>query len=294
MAVLLGLGLRQLRGLSWISFLHAIFIGLALYPASLLVLAVAWAILLSALRLNRFAVNLVDAQVYLSSHLVKRLPGGVWYVAARVAAYGPGDASPIQTVGASAIEWFAVVTTALISFVAFGLFPYRVLGVQVAFAALSVGLLGGLVGFASGARARFRDEGSVPANRRARAMIGGVIGLCQLTALANGAAIVYLLVGASGNGIAPERMMASWSLAAAASAVVALIPFGAGLRDLTLVAILSTQIPAPSAVVVVAITRLLFVAGDLVWGTALLALVRRVRPGPRLLHGSRPRGLGEA
>lgn len=274
LVALLALGFHQLGHLSWSSYLQAILLGVGLYPVSLVALGVAWALLLSALRRWRLAVSWRDVAVFLRSHLTKRLPGGVWYVGVRVAAYRDSEVSAGETIGASALEWLTTLTTAAVGYLSFGLLLFLGQSARVIFAVGATAIICAVAGAVLSRDRRPSDSRLPHADRRVVAIAAGLIGLLQLVALANGATILWLLVRAGGAELSPSQAMASWSLAAAVAAVVALVPFGIGLRDVTLAAILSTQLPAPIAVVVTVISRLLFVVGDLLWCAILLGVAR--------------------
>lgn len=280
--LLLAIGLRQVMTVSWRDYLRALLLGLTLYPLSLVALALAWAFLIGVSRSSRVAVRWRDVEVFLSSHLMKRLPGGIWYVAARVVAYREGDVGTSLAVGASAMEWAAVVLTAAVGYAFFGLPGLGDSVVRMGEAISGIALLGTLAGLLVVSR----GDGTTGPTRAVAVLAAVAIGTLQFVALANGATIAYMLLRAGGGDLAPDRTMAAWSLAAAAGAMVAIIPFSAALRDITLAAILGSQVPVPLAVAVTALTRLLFIAGDAIWTIAILAVARWARRSHRIDVGA--------
>ena len=87
LVALLVLGLHDVGRLDWQQYLLAFSLGIALYPISLFSQAAAWALLSGYLRWQAVRLDWSDVLIYSSSYLLRRLPGGIWQVAGRVASY---------------------------------------------------------------------------------------------------------------------------------------------------------------------------------------------------------------
>src|SRR5437867_3286595 len=87
LAAVLILGYGQLQAVQWGGYVQACLLSLALYPISVGAQAIAWSLGLGFLRHQSLHVASWDVQIFASSHLLKRLPGGAWYIAGRVSAY---------------------------------------------------------------------------------------------------------------------------------------------------------------------------------------------------------------
>ena len=91
-------GAGQLSAMDWQRYLWAGVAGLALYPFALISQALAWAVALHWLSRGEVGVDRRDLRIFASSHLARRLPGGVWHLVTRVAAYrdeGLGSRVPV-------------------------------------------------------------------------------------------------------------------------------------------------------------------------------------------------------
>jgi hypothetical protein len=55
-----------------------------------------------------------------------------------------------------------------------------------------------------------------------------------------------------------------------------LVPAGMGIRELALTALLSPYVPPVGGLLIAVLMRVLFVAGDLVWGGMMLLVARRL------------------
>src|SRR5205823_7240874 len=78
LVVVLILGFGQLRSVQWGGYVEAGIASLALYPISVGSQALAWSLGLGFLRRRTLSIDRRDLQVFASSHLLKRLPGGAW------------------------------------------------------------------------------------------------------------------------------------------------------------------------------------------------------------------------
>ncbi|HEV8634656.1 MAG TPA: hypothetical protein VG370_10530, partial [Chloroflexota bacterium] len=152
-------------------------------------------------------------------------------------------------------------------------------------AALAAVFLTGLAGWAIGELAG-RAPWSPAAPGRPRAGRAGLayvaIAELYLLALATGGVILWGFLTAGG--AADPSLLgatATWALAAALGTLLGLIPGSIGAREITLFVVLVGALGAPVAALVAVLFRLLFVAGDLLWGATLLLLARRLA-GPEL------------
>ena len=91
---------------------------------------------------------------------------------------------------------------------------------------------------------------------------------------------VWLLavrLGVGGGAVGLARDVGAFALAWCVGFLLVLAPAGAGVRETALVLLLGTGMPRPQAIVIAAVSRLLFLLGDLGWGGFALLAARRHR-----------------
>jgi hypothetical protein len=88
--------------------------------------------------------------------------------------------------------------------------------------------------------------------------------------------VLALRLGVGGGALGLARDIGAFALAWCVGFLLVVAPAGAGVRDPALVLLLGTSMPQAQAIVIAAVSRLLFLLGDLGWaGLALLAERRR-------------------
>ena len=277
LVAVLGFGLKDLHSLAWGLYVRAIVVGLGLYPLSLIAQAVAWSLSLGALRQQPSVLDWGDIRIYAWSHLLKRLPGGFWYVAERVAAYREDGVHPSVPILASIVEWLLLLLTAGGAYLGFGLLAKGSDLIGALIAVFIAGVSGWAVGQAVTARGWL--SGAPSPTRRSRSLLRGltyfVAAELYLFAFGIGGVILMGFVTADGGtAFTGAQAITVWALVAGIGTVIGLLPAGVGVRDATLAVILTGYLSPPVAVIVAVLLRLLFVAGDLIWGSSLMIVAR--------------------
>jgi hypothetical protein len=275
-AYLLGSGARELRNYSWQQYAAALLLGLALYPLSVAAQAGAWALSAGYLREQRLSFDWSDVELYAASYFFRRLPGGIWQVVGRVAAYRERGVGAAQPIAATASELTLLIATGAIvylgSFYPNGSQLSIELGGAIGLAAILGGGLGGIVARAMKRRSPGRETGperAIP--------VYALIAELYLAAYVVGGVIVYRLVDASGTGaLSATQALQLWGLAGATLNLVTLVPFLIAAREVTVTLLLSRYVELPIAVAIALLIRILFIAGDLLWGVVLLLLARQL------------------
>jgi hypothetical protein len=266
----------------WSAFLGALAIGFLLYPLSLVIQAFVWQ--LTMVRVGGVRGGWWDLEIYAYTHLVRRLPGAVWYLAGRTAMYRGRGVGAGVTLAASGVEWLLLMLAAAAVYVAF-----TVAGDAPLVAGLTVSAL--LLILAALIFRRFLTAGTriqslpvlrhkmEPVHQERLPRVPDVVfwlalyGVCYLI----GGAILLILT----QGVVPDSAIdlgdatRVWALAGGTSLLFStVIPAGLGVRELTLTVLLAPFASTTAAILVAVLLRLLFIGGDLVWGLGLWGIAR--------------------
>ena len=269
---------------NWRTYLVACEKGFLLYPLSLSAQALVWSRIIR--RLGKVDHGWLNIEIYAYSHLMRRLPGAIWYLASRTMMYyGQGIDARI-TLAASGLEWLLLVVTAG--------FIYSILYLSNLLKSWWLGF-GGLLlligGAVWGLKSLYLQKHRRPPNLISYLLDSPVetlprvrevvlwIGLYSV-AYAVGGAILWLLV----HGVVVESnimiidAIRIWALAGGVSFVTSLIvPAGMGIRELTITALLVPEVSTAEALLIALLLRILFIAGDLIWGGLMWAMARLLR-----------------
>jgi hypothetical protein len=284
--LLILLGWQQLRHLSWPLYLEAAGVGLLIYPISFVAQALAWSLLIGRFTRSASTISWFDVRTFAATQLMKRLPGGVWYIAGRASAYGDRGLAARVPIAASASELALILTTSGVVFICLSVVQARP-APAVILAVVGAALISCLTGIVA---ARFRLQ--------PRQVLGGaqdgfgtdwlcsvtlsylLIGALYVVALLAGAAILDRLAAAGGSDrLTFEQALRLWALIAGAGAVVAVIPFGIGIRDFTVASVLSLAMTPAEAIVTAAFFRVILMVGDVIWGLPVWLICRRFSDG---------------
>jgi hypothetical protein len=277
LGAILALGFNEMRQIDWVPYLYVLLISLALYPLSVIFQAVAWALSTGYLKHRAWSFSWNDVQVFAASSLLKRLPGGIWQIAGRVVVYKGQGVQARHPIAASVAEQAIITIAAGILYLAFG--PFRGKGVFVD--VLVTGALCVLTGVAAGqvvgGLSWLRHSSLGLSARLTGSGVFAAVAVLYLAALGVASAILYMLVRVSGNVLFTVfDAFAVNGLVVLASTALLLLPVGLGIREITLTLVLAPFVGRPVAVVIAVLLRLLYVAGDLVWGLALVAAANRL------------------
>jgi hypothetical protein len=264
----------------WQAYLGACIIGFLLYPLSLLLHSWIWTRMIG--RLSRSTRGWWDIEIYAYTHLMRRLPGALWYLGARSLMYHERGIKANITLVASGLEWLYMLGGGVL---VYGLVSLSGVSAWLLGLAAAGGLL--ILGHQAPRLIRFLAHWqSMPAPlQRWFRRLGDValptgedlvlwLGAYVLTYGIAGAILFILLRSvASGALVGYGQATGVWGLTSSAGTLtVGLIPAGLGVRELTITALLSPQVPVVASVFVAVLIRLLFLAGDLVWGGLLWAV----------------------
>lgn len=275
----------------WHAYLGVCTQGFLLYPFSLGVQALTWGMMIA--RLEGTVKAWRDLEIYAYTHLMRHLPGVVWYLAGRVVMYHSRGISAPATLAASGLEWLLLLMTGMMIYAGLGvgasawwlagLAVFALLGAcsllvaKVLRLAESESWVRGLprrwVGVVHGMRAPARKD---------LALWTGLYAL----AYAVGGMILFVLV----RGVVPESgltlidALRTWALAASIGFLISpVVAVNLGVQELTLTALLAPEVHTTAAVLVALLLRMVFLASDLVWGGLLWATARvfgRTRGAP--------------
>ncbi|KPL19011.1 MAG: hypothetical protein AMJ93_13350 [Anaerolineae bacterium SM23_84] len=269
----------------WSTYLDVCAKGFLVYPISLITQALIW--LMIIMRLGQMTGSWWDVEIYSYSYLMRHLPGMIWYLAGRAAMYRTRGIGAVVTLLASGVEWLLLLTTSVLlygtlSLTGSGTLLIGILVLSALILATSLGLRQALL-----ASSRLPVPGFVRRRLTALATVSvpssADLALwlsLYVTSYFIGGGILVLLV----HGVAPEVTIGlvtaakTWALTAGVGFLLtAIVPAGLGIRELTLAALLSPPLSRTGAIVVAILLRIVFVAGDLVWGGMLYAMARFIR-----------------
>jgi len=266
----------------WHAYLTVCGRGFLLYPISLSVQALTWGMMIA--RLGRVAGGWRDVEIYAYTHLMRRLPGALWYLAGRAVIYRERGIGPGVTLAASGLEWLLLLVAAVSIYGGLGLSGPRswLLGLVMLTLLVAVSV------WALKALGSAQDRRWLPGF--ARHWLGGLsvtampqskdlalwVGLYAI-AYVIGGLILFLLV----HGVAPESSVTLtdairiWALTGGVGFLTSVIvPAGMGIRELTMTALLAPEVSTVAALLIALLLRMLFIVSDLVWGGLMWAIAR--------------------
>jgi uncharacterized membrane protein YbhN (UPF0104 family) len=259
---------------NWRAYLTVCGQGFLLYPLSLTVQAWVWGMMIA--RLGQVAISWRDVEIFAYTHLMRRLPGAVWYLAGRTMIYRERGIRASVTLAASGLEFILLVLVAVVLSAALSLSSHS--GWLLVLAALILIVL--IIPWGLAALPSASDRRWIPgfARKRLANLSGDVMPkswdlalwvVAYLISYVVGGLILFLLA----RSIAPEsdvtltNAIRIWALAVGVAFLTSAVsPAGLGIRELTLTALLSPYMPTLGAVLVAVLLRMLFIVSDLVWG----------------------------
>jgi len=269
---------------NWRTYLIVCEKGFLLYPLSLSTQALVWSRIIR--RLGKVDNGWHDIEIYAYSHLMRRLPGAVWYLASRTMMYYGRGIDARITLAASGLEWLLLVVTA-------GCI-YSVIRLSNLLNSWWLGL-GGLLlligGAVWGLKSLYLQKYRRPRNLISYLLDSPVETLPRLREVALwiglysvayvvGGAILWSLV----HGVVVESNLVIidairiWALAGGVGFLSSVIvPAGMGIRELTLTALLAPEVSTAEALLIALLLRILFISGDLTWGGLMWAIARVLR-----------------
>lgn len=259
----------------------AILVAFALLLIGLALAAAGWMILMRLMGSNLPPV--LHLRFYVITHLARRLPGTVWYVAGRGYLYRQeGESLRLVTIASSVEYALQIVGGALVTL---ALWSYTLRNLSLWYAA-GLALLAGLGLVATQPRvmrwylrrAGLQDAPAL-ANRHVLAL------LALYAALWLVAGLMFYAIAFAVTGVSPAYMaylIGSWSLVGTLSVVVFFLPSNFGFTEVGLSLLLSAVMPSSLAVLVAVLSRLFTIAFELLaagLALPLLSWVERRRSG---------------
>ncbi len=267
---------------NWADYLGACLIASLLYLIPLLLQLVVWSGLMA--RLGQLRSGWWDVEIFSYSHLLRRMPGVLWYIAGRTTMYHSYGVSANVPIIASGLEWLLLLVSAGLLVVVLGLagtVGVPVLIILCLFGAVLLSFVLQII-FKLGTQLHLPGRLGGWISRMTTVTLprkGHITGWLLLYSLAYvvGGWIILILLrqidpGTQLDLVTTTRM---WALTGGVGTLLSfLIPAGMGIRELTLVVVLSNSMPASGAVLLGILLRVIFIASDLVWGGMLLFLAR--------------------
>lgn len=289
LALLLVQGRAELRQIhSWRDCWIALGRGFLLYGISLSMQALTWSMMIA--RVAQIAGGWRDIEIYAHTHLMRRLPGGIWYLAGRAIVYGELGVERAVTLAASGLEWLLLLlaaglvwgTSRLLMGTEWWLGVLIPVGAVGACAGIGYWIVThrttlrpGLPNFARRWLDAWSFTSAVPRARELALWTGA-----YATAYGIGGVILFLLVSSLDPraSVTLADAVSIWALTGGvASLISTILPSGLGVRELTLTALLTPAVATTRAIVIALLLRALFIVGDLVWGGGLWYVARAQR-----------------
>ena len=248
--VLIGSSTR-LRQVDLSNYLMPVLAAIGIYLVSLIVQFVVWARMISFHR----QVGWEDIEIYARTILMRRLPGGPWHWVGRISMYSSSTELPAKVSAAgSLVEW------TLVLLVGAGLFVAVVEGLP---ALLRASLLSAATGLALAIAIGWQ-----PRTRSRGARLAEAIFWIFLYAVAwqAGLAIFLAIANTTGAGLGWLEGMKVWMVAGGLGVITVVLPFTLGILEASLVLLLQPYLDPLLALVVALMIRLIYVAGDGLWG----------------------------
>lgn len=255
---------EDLRAVDWRTMARPALWGLVLYGLALGVQGAVWIGLFAKLTATPW--SWADVRTYFTTHLMRRLPGAPWYMVGRAVAYREHSPEAARSaVAVTLLEWVGIMLSGLV-WVAWGRWGWGGL----------LGATGALLFLVIGMQRWRWPARWAPLNRFSLSILyAALAGYGAQWFLA--AWMLSLLLTALEPGHAPTLVETGgiWAVSGVVSNLAVFAPAGLGIRELSLVALLEPQIGLGYAAVVALLMRIIFTAGDMLWGALAVSLTLR-------------------
>jgi len=251
---------------------RAVGVAFGLLLAGLGLAALAWATVMRAL--GSQLPRTLHLRYYVISHLARRLPGTVWYIAGRGYLYRQhGETVRLVTI-ASSLEYLLLTVAGAIATLALWSYGLRSLPV-VYMVAMAVTIALGLAAtHPASVRWALHRAGLVDFPPLHYAQILVLLGMYVLVWLFGGVMFFALTHAIAGTGV--EHMLylvGCWCLVGTLSVVVFFLPSNFGFTEVGLSLLLSAIMPTSLAVLVAVLSRVFVIAFELVAAGAVMGLL---------------------
>lgn len=241
-------------------------LGLVLFGLNLFLFSLAWHILLNEFYASRLAVNL---QLFMNAEIGKILPTPFWYLTKRLIGYGEQGSSKKIIVYASLLEMFLHI---LVGLAGLGILLINLSKPTTFFYLLLLLPLVLLILFPELISFIFpADKGTINKIKLIKIIIlyslTWLIGLLYFQAIIRGCGIKII--------IPTQRIWIIWIVSSLVSYVATLVLGGIGiLKEFSLTMLLRPFLPIPLAILMSAVSRIIFIFGDLLWPTITILLLK--------------------
>jgi len=266
----------------WRNYLSACALSLALYPCSLIIHTAVWSQMMA--RLGQIPQSWQDVEIYVYTHVMRHLPGAVWYLATRSVMYQGQGVHPAVTLVASGLEWVWLILGGGLIYVVLALPPVAGVGVM-----LGVSILLLVVGRWSPKLLEVLQEiehlptwlqrwqarlfaVNLPTTGDLFLWLGGYLVTYGIAGV-----IFFILVRSvvPDAGVTLAEALRVWALTSGVGMlVVGLVPAGLGVQELTITALLPGHVPVVAALFIAALVRVVFIVGDFFWAPFLWICAR--------------------
>lgn len=252
----------DLHTIDWHAIALPFILGLLLYGLALGIQGVVWVAIFTSLNNRKW--NKDDIKIYFLTHLMRRLPGAPWYMAGRVAMYSEQNSNVVRVVWiVNLLEWGGVILSGLV-WIAWGYWGWPgLLSILIAIIIIIQLLLQNLI------------TRNLPLNHRFSSKIFYYAFLAYEILWFLAALILYFLLSA----IASNYMLnfleigTLWAISGVVSTLAIFAPMGLGIRELSLVTLLTPRVGLGSAVLTALLMRILFTVGDVLWSVIVIGVI---------------------
>jgi len=238
-----------------------------IFSLNLFVVALIWAWIMNTL--GGKLPLLEHLRVYLISHLARRLPGTVWYVASRAVLYKQGNISAKLTMVASGMELLVMIVSGIIISLIFAVSIMASYGVGYGWFMIFA-FVGGMLLHPRIVRFVLQKSNvDLPEVFRFRMVIQWIA--AYIVAWVLGGIVLYG-VGNIIVEIPPINipyLIGCWSIIGVVSTTLFFLPSNLGITEVGLSLLLTMVVPAPLAVVVALLARVLLIAFEIFWASII-------------------------
>lgn len=257
----------------WNVHWNALVFTFGVFSIALLVVALIWSWIMNIV--GGKLPLMTHLQIYLVSHLTRRLPGTIWYVASRVVMYKQEGVRTKLVVVASGIELLVMMVSGIIISLFFSasiMANYNIrLGWFVVFSVIGIGLLHPKTIKVLLKKSKIE----IPESLRTLQVVQWVVVYTFVWVLGGlvlfGVANVVSNVGWSNL----PYLIGCWSIVGVISTSLLFLPSNLGVTEVGLSLLLSVVVPSPIAVVIALLVRLLLIVFEVFWAGIVFGLERK-------------------
>jgi hypothetical protein len=259
----------QIQEINWHLYWQAGLISLGLYFISLVIQFFVWVRMLSF----HNKASWQDVVIYTRVILLRRLPGGVWHWVGRTAMYSENTSIPSKVImTGSFIEW------AMLILVAGGI---AITGFNELSIYLRLPIAIALIVLASAIGFTWQPASRGVVGRTFESTVWVAI---YLVAWLLGGLIFYaFFLATGGEGLTWQRAWWVWAVSGGSGMLLFIVPGGSGIREILLTWVLYPYLPPASVILMSVLIRVMYIIGDVIWGSLGLLLSLKVTRNKKVL-----------